>query len=178
MRELQARAGALGSELERGAKLIRELTDDSRIYRPWLEGLCLRYFCCCVFSYSQSYLVGRSISVCKLYSASLPTVVGLVPYGWYPQTRNTGWPPIHSRTYPRTTLLVLLLLACGDIQKKTWSHRPLVMDNLCSVISLLRPHNFANLVILGDFNIDPNVPHSSQLMAIHSLKKTSFSGYG
>ena len=44
-------------------------------------------------------------------------LVGLVPYGWYPQTQSTGWPPIHSRTYPRTTLLVLLLLACGDIQK-------------------------------------------------------------
>ena len=38
-----------------------------------------------------------------------------------------------------------------------------VMDNLHSVISLLRPQNFANLVLLGDFNIDPDIPHSSQL---------------
>ena len=38
-----------------------------------------------------------------------------------------------------------------------------VMDNLHSVISLLRPQNFANLVLLGDFNIDPNTLPSPQL---------------
>ena len=76
-----------------------------------MEGLCLRYFCCCVFSPLSSILPRWML---HQYSDRL---VGLVPYGWYPQTQSTGWPPIHSRTYPRTTLLVLLLLACGDIQK-------------------------------------------------------------
>jgi len=50
---------------------------------------------------------------------SLPILVGFVPYGWYPQTQSTGWSPIHSRTYPQMTLLVLLLLVCGDIHKNT-----------------------------------------------------------
>ena len=50
---------------------------------------------------------------------SLPTLVGFVPYGWYQQTQSTGWSPIHSRTYPQMTLLVLLLLMCGDIHKNT-----------------------------------------------------------
>ena len=62
---------------------------------------------------------------------SLPMLAGFVPYGWYPQTRSMGWSPIHSRTYPQMTLLVLLLLACGDIHKNTLAPWTPVLSSAC-----------------------------------------------
>ena len=69
--------------------------------------LLLRFF----YSILNPTLLDIPSVYASLYSDSLPTLVGLVPYGW--------WPPIHSRTYPRTTLLKLLSTNVRSLLPKT-----------------------------------------------------------
>ena len=45
-----------------------------------------------------------------------------------------------------------------------------VMSKIHNVLSLLRPQNFSNLVICGDFIIDPTRPHNCHLQSLQEIQ--------